>query len=97
MLDFAHGSNDERNLYDVTAIVQDVVSMVKHLGEFHDRRITINRTTPCEAWINGQEIKQVILNLVANAPGDGARGRSRSRSTSIPSRSRSMSSTTAAG
>lgn len=75
MLDFAHGSNDERNLYDVTAIVQDVVSMVKHLGEFHDRKITINRTTPCEAWINGQEIKQVILNLVANAlQATGAKG-----------------------
>ena len=27
----------------------------------------MNRTAPCEAWINGQEIKQVILNLVANA------------------------------
>lgn len=67
MLDFAHGSNDERNLYDVTAIVEDVVSMVKHLGEFHDRKISVNRTAPCEAWINGQEIKQVILNLVANA------------------------------
>jgi len=67
MLDFAHSSNDERNLYDITAIVEDVVSMVKHLGEFQDRKISVNRTAPCEAWINGQEIKQVILNLVANA------------------------------
>ncbi len=76
MLDFAHGSNEERNLYDITAIVEDVVSMVKHLGEFQNRKITVNRTSPCEAWINGQEIKQVILNLVANAlqaSGDGGK------------------------
>jgi two-component system NtrC family sensor kinase len=67
MLDFAHGSDDDRHLYDVTAIVEDVVSIVKHLGEYSDRKIAVHRTEPCEAWINGQEIKQVILNLVANA------------------------------
>lgn len=67
MLDFARGTDSERNLYDVTAIVQEVVGMTQHLGRFRDRRITVDRTTPCYAWVNGPEIKQVVLNLVANA------------------------------
>lgn len=67
LLDFARGSNAERNLYDVTAIVQEVVSMTHHLGRFRDREVTVDRKTPCYAWVNGPEIKQVVLNLVANA------------------------------
>lgn len=67
LLDFARGQGGERNLYDVTAIVRDVVAMTRHLGRFRDRTIHVNRDTPCYAWINGPEIKQVVLNLVANA------------------------------
>jgi len=67
LLDFGRGQGGERNLYDVTAIVRDVVAMTRHLGRFKDRTININRDTPCYAWINGPEIKQVVLNLVANA------------------------------
>ena len=74
LLNFARGSDTERNLYDVTAIVQEVVGMVHHVGRFRDRQVAIDRADPCYAWINGPEIKQVVLNLVANAlesTGDG--------------------------
>lgn len=67
LLDFARGQEGERNLYDVTAIVRDVVAMTRHLGRFRDRTIVVNREAPAYAWINGPEIKQVVLNLVANA------------------------------
>lgn len=67
LLNFARGTDTERNLYDITAIVQEVVGMVHHLGRFRDRQVAIDRTTPCYAWVNGPEIKQVVLNLVANA------------------------------
>jgi len=67
LLNFARGSNAERNLYDITAIAQEVVGMASHLGRFRDRRLTLDRTAPCCAWVNGPEIKQVLLNLVANA------------------------------
>lgn len=67
LLDFARGQEAERNLYDVTAIVRDVVGMTRHLGRFRDRTINLNRESPAYAWVNGAEIKQVILNLVANA------------------------------
>jgi len=67
LLDFARGQDGERNLYDVTAIVREVVAMTQHLGRFRDRTIEVDRTSPCYAWVNGPEIKQVVLNLVANA------------------------------
>jgi signal transduction histidine kinase len=41
--------------------------MTRHLGRFQNRTIELNRDAPCYAWINGPEIKQVVLNLVANA------------------------------
>ena len=67
LLDFARGQEGERNLYDVTAIVREVVTMTRHLGRFRDRTINVSRESPCYAWINGPEIKQVVLNLIANA------------------------------
>ncbi len=67
LLDFARGKEGERDLYDVTAIVREVATMTKHLGRFRDRTVTVNRDSPCYAWVNGPEIKQVVLNLVANA------------------------------
>ncbi|MCA9054236.1 MAG: HAMP domain-containing histidine kinase [Planctomycetaceae bacterium] len=67
LLNFARGTDTERNLYDVTAIVQEVVGMTHHLGRFRNRQVLVDRTDPCYAWVNGPEIKQVVLNLVANA------------------------------
>jgi len=67
LLDFSYGKGDERNRYDVTAIVQEVISMVSHLSRYQDRQISIDRTEPLHAWVNAPEVKQVILNLVANA------------------------------
>ena len=67
MLDFAHGSSGEKNCYDVTAIVREVVGLVGHLGKYNDRKIVFDDSPPCEAWVCGQEIRQVVLNLVANA------------------------------
>jgi two-component system, NtrC family, sensor kinase len=67
MLDFAHSSSGEKNFYDVTAIVREVVELVGHLGKYNDRKIVFETHHPCEAWVCGQEIRQVVLNLVANA------------------------------
>lgn len=67
LLDFSHGKGEERHRYDVTAIVDEVVSMVSHLSRYQDRLITVDRSEPLHAWVNAPEIKQVLLNLVANA------------------------------
>ncbi|MBX3437703.1 MAG: HAMP domain-containing histidine kinase [Planctomycetaceae bacterium] len=67
LLDFARGKDSERNQYDVTAIVRDVVSMLKHVGKFRDRNIRFDVNQPYYAFVNGSEIKQVALNIIANA------------------------------
>ncbi|MGD9856924.1 MAG: sensor histidine kinase, partial [Planctomycetaceae bacterium] len=67
LLDFARGKESERNQYDITAIVRDVVSMLKHVGKFRDRNIRFNANDPHYAFVNGSEIKQVALNIIANA------------------------------
>ncbi len=67
LLDFARGREGERALYDITAIVNDVVGMFRHMREYSSRIVDVNRQDPVRAWCNGPEIKQVVLNLVANA------------------------------
>jgi two-component system, NtrC family, sensor kinase len=67
LLDFARGREGERALYDVTAIVNDVVGMFRHMREYSGRTVDVNRQDPVRAWCNGPELKQVVLNLVANA------------------------------
>lgn len=67
LLDFSYGKADERNMYDIVAVVQEVVAMVRHLGKYSDRTLTVDRSEPLHAWVNAPEIKQVLLNLVANA------------------------------
>ncbi len=67
LLDFARGKESERNQYDITAIIRDVVSMLQHVGKFRDRTIHFDVNDPHYAHVNGSEIKQVALNIIANA------------------------------
>jgi signal transduction histidine kinase len=41
--------------------------MFRHVRQYQSRTIEVNRHDPCRAFCNGPEIKQVVLNLVANA------------------------------
>jgi two-component system, NtrC family, sensor kinase len=67
LLDFSYSGGDEKNLYDVVAVCQEVTSMVSHLSKYKDKSVTVNRSLPLHAWVNGPEIKQVVLNIIANA------------------------------
>jgi len=67
LLDFARGKESERNQYDITAIVGETVNVLEHVGKFRDRSIRFETETPHYAHVNGSEIKQVVLNLLANA------------------------------
>lgn len=67
LLDFARGKGSEKNQYDITAIVDDTVSVLEHVGKFRDRTIRFDVDDAHYAHVNGSEIKQVVLNLVANA------------------------------
>lgn len=67
LLDFSRGQDATRGRNDLTAIVSEVLTLVGHMSKYRDRKITFTRSTPCYLEINGPEIKQVVLNLVANA------------------------------
>jgi len=67
LLNFARGTKSERNLYDLTAIVREVASLTELMSDYKDRKVDVKRTSPCYAWVNGDEVKQVMLNLLTNA------------------------------
>lgn len=64
---FAHGSSGEKNYYDITAIVREVVQNSIRLGHCKDRSIVFDNHAPCEAWCCGGELRQVVVNLIRNA------------------------------
>ena len=71
MLDFARRepseSEGERNRYDVTAIVREVISMLSHLKRYAAHEVDLPPTGPVHAVIAAGQIKQVVLNVLANA------------------------------
>jgi two-component system NtrC family sensor kinase len=67
LLEFSRGGEHHRETSDVTAIVESVLEMVRHLPNARGKTIDFNPTGQVDAWINGQEIKSVVLNLVVNA------------------------------
>jgi signal transduction histidine kinase len=67
LLDFARGSDAPKARQDLTKIVHDVLDLVSHLSKFRGHTSLFDRQRPCYAEANGAELKQVVLNLVANA------------------------------
>jgi signal transduction histidine kinase len=69
LLDFSRLATDQRKQsIDMNEVVQDVVDMVRHLGQFRSQKIEFQpRPMPMIAWASPQEMKQVILNLLTNA------------------------------
>jgi two-component system, NtrC family, sensor kinase len=66
LLDFARGNGDTCASHDLTAIVNDVLGVMRHMSRYSDRTIRFTRTNPCFLEINGPEIQQVVMNLVSN-------------------------------
>jgi two-component system NtrC family sensor kinase len=67
LLDFARGQDAPRSPQDLTRIVAEVLDMVGHVSRFRGHEIVFDRSRPVPLTVNGAEIKQVVLNLVANA------------------------------
>jgi signal transduction histidine kinase len=69
LLDFSRLGNAQRKQQaDLNEIVEDVVDMVRHLGQFRSQRIDFTPTVePLFVWASPQEMKQVVLNLLTNA------------------------------
>lgn len=67
LLSFARGHDAPRTHTDLTQVVGEVLDMVGHMSRFRGYDIVFDRSTPVYLSVNGSEIKQVVLNLVANA------------------------------
>lgn len=66
LLDFSRGRDSVRELHDLTDIVKQVVAMVQHLGKYRQKKIVFETQQSVYAEVNGPELKQVVLNLIAN-------------------------------
>ena len=76
LLDFSRGQDTDRSEHDLVKLVEEVLALVRHMSRFRDRRISFDERSPCPLDVSGPQIKQVILNLVANAlesTGEGGR------------------------
>ncbi|MCU0711945.1 MAG: ATP-binding protein [Pirellula sp.] len=69
LLDFSRLNHEsKRSLVDMQVVIDDVVSMVRHLGQFRSKKILFQReSTDYSAWVSAQEMKQVVLNLLTNS------------------------------
>ncbi|HEX5271737.1 MAG TPA: HAMP domain-containing sensor histidine kinase, partial [Gemmataceae bacterium] len=52
---------------DLGELIQSVLDVTKHLQNHRGKRIVFDPPPPVTAWVNSQEVKSVVLNLVVNA------------------------------
>ena len=67
LLDFARGEEGVRASYDLSQTIGEVLEMVSHMGKYRDRTIDFQAAGPVRLEGNAPEVKQVVLNLVANS------------------------------
>ncbi len=67
LLDFSRIGPPKRQLTDLRELVQGVIEMIGHLGRYHGKTIAFRDGPAVWAPVNGQELKQVVLNLLTNA------------------------------
>ncbi|MEM9352660.1 MAG: HAMP domain-containing sensor histidine kinase [Planctomycetota bacterium] len=67
LLDFARMGDSQRHRTDLRELVGGVIEMVQHVGKYQDKNVELLDGDPAIAEVSGQEIKQVVLNLVTNA------------------------------
>jgi signal transduction histidine kinase len=67
LLDFSRCNDIKRERTDLAGLIQDVVDMIRHIGKYRGKAIHFHPKEAVMAHVDGQEIKQVILNLVVNA------------------------------
>jgi signal transduction histidine kinase len=67
LLDFSRIGPPKRQPTDIRELVQGVLDVIRHLGKYHGKQITLHEGSAVSAPVNGQELKQVVLNLLTNA------------------------------
>jgi signal transduction histidine kinase len=67
LLEFSRGGERRREPTDLGKLIQSVLDVVQHLQTSKGKQIIFEPMNRLLAWVNAQEIKQVVLNLVVNA------------------------------
>lgn len=67
LLDFSRCNDIKRERTDLASLIQGVADMIRHIGKYRGKTIVFQPKGAVMAQIDGQEIKQVVLNLVVNA------------------------------
>jgi two-component system NtrC family sensor kinase len=66
LLDFSRRGPAEKDDMELGELTEGVIEMVRHLGKYKQKQIELIRKGPVHSRVNGQEIKQVLLNLITN-------------------------------
>jgi signal transduction histidine kinase len=66
LLDFSRTTEHKREAVSLPKLVQSVLDVTAHLQNSKGKKIEIKEEQHANAWINAEEIKSVILNLVIN-------------------------------
>lgn len=68
LLDFSRLNDTQRKQEtDVNQLIEDVIGLVEHLGQYRSKRIEFTPQKGLMAWVSPPELKQVVLNLLTNA------------------------------
>jgi signal transduction histidine kinase len=67
LLAFSRGGERRREPTDLAELIQGVFDVVQHLQSCKGKQLIFQPTVRLTAWVNAQEIKSVLLNLVVNA------------------------------
>jgi signal transduction histidine kinase len=67
LLEFSRGGERRRDETNLVELVQGVLDVVQHLQNCKGKQLLFTPPPRLIAWVNGQEIKSVVLNLVVNA------------------------------
>jgi two-component system NtrC family sensor kinase len=67
LLDFSRCNDIQRERTDLAGLIQGVVDMIRHIGKYRGKTIQFQPKGAVLAYVDAQEIKQVVLNLVVNA------------------------------
>ncbi|QDU30964.1 Sensor protein ZraS [Anatilimnocola aggregata] len=66
LLDFSRRGPAEKDDTDLGELAEGVIDMVRHLGNYKQKNVELVRADEVRSRVNGQEIKQVLLNLITN-------------------------------
>jgi signal transduction histidine kinase len=67
LLDFSRCNDIKRERIELASLIQGVVEMIRHIGKYTGKTIVFHPREAIMAHVDGQEIKQVVLNLIVNA------------------------------